>query len=622
MKPNSRSFPFAGGLILIAAFTGPVAARGQDVPIQLAPVVVAATRVPESSATVGSDVAVVTGGDLAREQLTTLQDALGVIPSAPVFASGQAGGAASIFMRGANSDQTLFLVDGIRLNDANTDYAVFLGGARMFPGDKLDVAFGPQSTLYGSDAAGGVVSLTLQKGSGPMSGDIAVEAGSFDTFSETASIQGASGKWAYDGGFATASTDNSRVNNAFDSTNFAARIDYAAGRFVDLGATLRAFRSHYGDPGDSFTNDTVSHETEENTLATLFADARLTQYVDSRLTLGLQDRHYNALIDASAYNPLETQITNTGRFVADWQNVFQMTQSNRLVAGLTEEGDSNLNTGFGNIDRHEDDFALFGEDEWNPLKGVYLTGGLRRDDYDTFGAATTGRATAALLMANNALKLRGSYGTGFNAPSFLDLYGVDVGYQGNSKLVPERSQGWDMGFDFYSPGNLGTVSFTWFRTDYENLITDNFNVYPATTVNLGSARTQGQEISVKTTLAAIIQTKVSYTRLEADDVTDGTPLERRPRYQADADLWADLGRGFSIGGGAGWTGARADVDPQTYLTIYDPTYAVARVYAAWKINRHLTVKVRVENALDKAYQPVAGYPALGRGIFGGAYWAF
>ena len=115
---------------------------------------------------------------------------------------------------------------------------------------------------------------------------------------------------------------------------------------------------------------------------------------------------------------------------------------------------------------------------------------------------------------------------------------------------------------------------------------------------------------------------LAQARLEADDLADLTPLLRRPRYEASGDLWADLGRGFSLGAGAAWVGVRADVDPQTYETIYDPSYAVARVYAAWKINTHLTLKVRVENALDRTYEPVAGYPALGRGLFGGAEWKF
>ncbi len=547
---------------------------------------------------------------------------MGGISSAPNFATGQTGAADSIFLRGANSDQVLFLVDGIRLNDANANYSVFLGGARMFPSDRLEVALGPQSTLYGSDAAGGVISLSTQKGSGPATESISAEAGSFDTMDATITAQGTSGSWAYNVAAAGSSTENDRINNAFDSDDLALRLDLAAGKYVDVGATLRGFVSRYGDPGDEFTNDPISHESEENWLGTIFANAQLTEYITSRLTLGGQDRHDNSLINATAFSPLETQIVENRRGVVDWQNIVQMTQQNRLVAGVTAEEDTTFDTGYGNIDRRQTIFALYGEDEWNPLKGLYLTGGLRRDDYDTFGAATTGRLTAALLLLDNTLKLHGSYGTGFNAPSFLDLYGVDADYAGNPNLQPERSQGWDMGVDFYTPGDQGTLGVTCFQTDFENLIVDNFNVTPGTTENVGKARTRGVEVAYTTLLAAVIQTKLSYTRLEADDLTDGTPLLRRPHYEANADFWADLGRGFSLGAGASWVGTRADADAQTFATVYDSSYAVARIYAAWKINGHLTVKVRVENALNKQYEPVNGYPALGRGIFGGAEWRF
>ncbi len=248
-----------------------------------------------------------------------------------------------------------------------------------------------------------------------------------------------------------------------------------------------------------------------------------------------------------------------------------------------------------------------------PVDGLYLTGGLRRDDTDTYGSATTGRLTAAWLGAERVLKLRGSYGTAFNAPSFLDLYGKDQGYTGNPGLRPEKSDGWDMGLDFYVPQHGGTVSVTWFQTDYRDLIVDNFNVFPATTVNVGRARTRGVEVAVETVLAGSVQAKLAYTRLEGDDLTDETPLLRRPRYTGKADLWEKIGPRWTVGGGASWVGIRADVDPQTFADIYDPAYAVIRVYATWQIMHNLILKARVENLLAKAYEPVSGYPALGRG---------
>ena len=232
----------------------------------------------------------------------------------------------------------------------------------------------------------------------------------------------------------------------------------------------------------------------------------------------------------------------------------------------------------------------------------------------------TGRLTAAWLLADRQVKLRASYGTGFNAPSFLELYGVATGYAGNPDLKPERSRGGDAGIDWYLPGKRGTLSATWFRTDYRDLIVYDFNAYPGTTENVGQSRTQGVELDAKLVLTAGFEFRAAYTYLQADDVTDGTRLLRRPRNSASADLWRDFGGGWSAGAGVQADAGMADVDALTFLTVNDPGYAVVRVYCEWRASTRLALKARVENLLDKSYQPVNGYPALGLGAYGAVEW--
>jgi vitamin B12 transporter len=265
---------------------------------------------------------------------------------------------------------------------------------------------------------------------------------------------------------------------------------------------------------------------------------------------------------------------------------------------------------------------VFADDEWSPVENVFLTGGLRHDDFDTFGGATTGRATVAWLAVPKTLKLRASYGTGFNAPSFLDLYGVNqaYGYQGNPNLRPEHSRGWDAGADWYLPGKRGALSATWFQTDYTNLIEDTPDY--STTENIDRARTRGIELSAKTDLPCAVKARIAYTWLQAENLSASSELLRRPRNSASADLWHDFGRGVSAGAGVNYVGHRADIDALTYATVTDPTYTVVRVYAAWEVTKTFTLTARVENLLAKHYEPVNGYPALGRGVFGGAVWKF
>src|SRR5579859_2924626 len=160
LSPAGRLAP--GRLVIVAVLSAARALAQSPPDAPLEPVVVVATRTPEDIRTLGTAVDSISADDLSRQQIATVGAALGAAPGLPAFANGAPGSDLSVFTRGSDSDQTLFLVDGIRLNDANTDYAVFLGGARLGATDSIEVARGPQSTLYGSEAVGGVVSLQAQ----------------------------------------------------------------------------------------------------------------------------------------------------------------------------------------------------------------------------------------------------------------------------------------------------------------------------------------------------------------------------------------------------------------------------------------------------------------------------
>ena len=611
-----RARLLAAGAVLCLAAT----LRSQSDPgLELDPVVVVATRTPQEERTLGTAVDAMSAADLAREQRTTLAEALGAAPGTPASVNGAAGADISVFTRGSDSDQTLFLVDGIRLNDANTDYAVFLGGARLGATDTIEVARGPQSTLYGSEAVGGVISLQAQKGSGAPSGDIAFEAGSFDTVSGSADLQGSRGPWAWTFSGSGSHTANQRLNNIFDSGNTVLRLDRQVNAGVDVGATLRGFVGRYGDPGDIYTNDAYAHETEQNWLGTVFADVHASADWTAHVIVGGQDRRYVSFDESPGVFTDTTTVTNR-RAVIDAQASLTALAHQRLTAGVTADQETTQDNGYGSIDRRQTLFAAFGEDEWHPVAPVYVTAGLRYDDFDTFGSTVTGRVTAAYLAANRTLKLRASYGTGFNAPSFLELYGVATGYQGNPDLRPEHSRGGDVGADWYLPEKRGVLGASYFHNDYTDLIVYDFNAYPGTTANVGRAVTEGLELSAKLAVAAGSELRLSYTYLEANDVTDATRLLRRPRSSGAADLWRDFGSGFSGGVGVQVVAGEADVDAQTYLTVNDPDYAVVRVYAAWRISPVLEVHARIENLLNKKYQPVNGYPANGAGAFAGVEW--
>jgi len=557
--------------------------------------------------------------DLARRQQTALKDALGSVSGTPLFASGANGALGSLFMRGANSNQTLFLVDGIRLNDPNTDYQVFLGGACLSACDSLEIAHGPQSTLYGGEAIGGVISLRAQRGSGTPSERVSAEAGSFGTVQGSVSAQGTRGVNSYAFASVGGHTNNERLNNAFDSATTTLRLDRTLNDHAAVGATARWFHGVYGDPGDRYTNDPDNTTREENLLVTTFADLKWSDAWTAHTVLGGQDRRFVAESPRVGRATAITVVKNR-RAVLDTQTSYTGLERHRWTAGLTAEANHTRNTGFGDINKKQALLALFAQDEFAPLDTVFFTAGLRSDDFDTFGRATTGRATAAWLVAQRALKFRASYGTAFRSPSFLDLYGQSAFYVGNPNLHPERARGWDSGLDYYLPNKSGTLTATWFETNFTDLIASTANF--RSVENIQRARTRGAELSARTTLPAAIEIRASFSYLEAQNLTSNTRLLRRPRQSGRIDAWHDFGAGVTAGVGINLAAHRRDVNAKTYALIDQEDYAVTRLYAAWQLNSHLALKLRFENLLNKNYEEVNGYPALGFGVFGGLEWKF
>ncbi len=607
-------------LALGGALASPLSLLAQSTVEQLDPHVTTATRTPNSMGTLGTVTHQIGGEDLSRFQLNSFADAMSLATGTPVLRSGGRGGSAAIFLRGANSNQTLFMVDGLRMNDPNTDYAVMLGGACMAACDSLEVSHGPQSTLYGGEAVGGIVSLRSQRGEGEPTSQLGIEVGSFGTVQGAVSAKGAVGATAYNFAMQGGHTDNDRDHNAFDSLNATLRLDHTISETMQVGATMRWFHGEYESPGDRYTNDPDNVENEDNLIVTAFADFKNGDDWQTHVTLGGQDRRFVS-DTPSAFGPAVVVVKNR-RAVLDWQSTFTGIDRHRLTGGFTGEVNHTSNSGYGDINEHQQLLAFFLQDEINLVENFYFTLGLRRDDFDTFGQTTTGRATAAWLVANQSMKLRASYGTGFRSPSFLDLYGTSAFYQGNPHLRAEASRGWDAGLDYYFAEQKGRLSATWFANKFSDLIAYDFGVFPGTTQNIEAARTRGIELQADLRFNQSTRLQVAYTYLEAENITKSIRLLRRPRHSATANFWHDFGGGISAGAGASWVAGREDVHAQTFGTIDGEDYFIARLYGAWDINEKLTVTVRVENLFDESYEQVHGYPQPGVGLFGGVQWKF
>ena len=605
-------------------------ARAQNVassepPVLLDTVIVTATRTPVPLAQIASAASVVTGADLDLRQQSTLLSALGVVPGAPSSTTGQTGGVTSLFMRGSNSNHTLILIDGVRFNDANTDYFNLLGGATIGANERVEIVRGPQSPLHGGEALGGVIAIDQIRGCGPASGQIVAEAGSFGTVQASVSAQGSNGANSYTFSAGAGHTDNDRADNTFDRGNFALRLDRDLTNIVRVGATLRGYHGLYESPGDRFTNDPNNSERERLLLSTVFAEFEPSSDWFIRATLGSQYREQqssNPLPNPNAFGVAGVATTTNKRAILDAQATWSGLERHRITFGTTAELSGTESNGFGAIDETQAAVAFFAQDEITLRDDLFLTLGLRNDDHDSFGHATTGRATLAWIAAPELLKLRASYGTAFRSPSFLDLYGTSAFYVGNPDLDPEEARGWDAGFDYTLPGKRGLLSVTWFDTRFDDLIAFDFGVFPATVNNIGKARTHGVETSLGLDINKDTRLTLAHAWLEAENETTGARLLRRPRHSLGADLNYDFTRRLTVGAGVTWSVDKEDVNAATFLTVDAEDFVIARFYGRYELREGLGLRLRVENALDEKYEAVNGFPSQGVAVYGGIDWSF
>ena len=237
------------------------------------------------------------------------------------------------------------------------------------------------------------------------------------------------------------------------------------------------------------------------------------------------------------------------------------------------------------------------------------------------GDATTWHAGAAYRLGKDT-KLRATFGTGFNAPTPADRYGLPPYLLPNPGASPEKSRGWDIGLDQTILEGRATFGVTFFENRFRDLLEYQIEdpvTYAGSEINVDRATTSGVEVQADARLTSVFTIRGGYTYLQAvDDVTQ-TRLIRRPRHTLDAGLDAQISRKWLVGAGAHLVADRVD-------GAYSPAplggYTTFRLYTSCAIRPNLILKMRVENMLDRKYQEVAGYPALPRGVFGSVEWRF
>jgi vitamin B12 transporter len=615
MHTNQISFRFRPGVAAPARFAALLGAAvvadgfAQDGTVPMDEYVVSATRSVQDPWYTASAVTRLDLDSLNELQIEDLRSALAREPGIVIVDTGAPGGQSTVFMRGASGHQTLFVVDGIRMNDRSAAYSNFLGGAGLSGVDRLEVLRGPQSTLYGSSAMGGAIVLETARAAQGLHGALAASGGSFGTAGGGGALRVGTETLGATAALERRVTANDREGNHFKSTAFAGRLEGRVAEGLRLGVTYRGDFGDYEEPGSRlFASPGVIDS--RNHLATGYALVALDDALSTRITTGLHRREYSF---ASAWGTTKTENT---RKVVDLQNTWAITPTTELVFG----GNYERSTYDINAERSRDELlAGFVSAVVRPVEQLTLTGGFRHDDFDSVGGAATWRGGAAWLLGPGT-KLRANYGTGFSAPGSDDRFGVaQWGQRGNPDILPEKSRGWDVGIDQELFDGRLAASATWFHNSFRNLFeweTVDFTTFEGRTVNRARASTEGVELALDAVLAPALSTRLAYTYLDAHNDSDGIRLIRRPRHTIDADVTIRATQALLLG-----IGVRAVAD-RTDSTGRAEDYTTARIHATWTAREDLRLRLRVENAFDETYEDVVGYPALPRAFFGSMEWTF
>lgn len=632
----SRSLTVSTLALAAASLAHPAAAQtARDLSQAIASdgeIVVTADRASRPADEVAQSVTVITAAEIERRQAQAVVDLLRTVPGVTLTRNGGVGTATGVNIRGAESDQNVALIDGVKLNDPSAPGGGFNFGELLVGNiQRIEVVRGSQSVIWGSQAIGGVVNLLTAPPTDELRVNARAEGGWRDTAQVVGNVSGRIGPVAASAGAGYFRTDGlsafagGRERDGYENVGANAKL------LIDVTDTVAIdLRGFYSDG----TADVDGFPAPDY----VFADTR--ERADTREMIG-----YAGLNAASFGGRLRNRVafayTRTDRtsidpdadprvtFDADgenerfeYQGVLDLDPVDATFGAETERS-SYRTAGSGGPAQTADAriTSVYGEATGRPLAGLALTGGVRYDDHDTFGGATTFAASGVFSPNGGATRLRASYGEGFKAPSLFQLYSD----YGNTALDPERSRSWQVGVGRRLLGGGVELSATYFHRDTRNQIDFVFCPTDATTGicvdrasgtydNIRLTRAEGVELGV--TLRPVERFTVvgQYSYIDAKNRLTGLELARRPRQTVSAVIDYAFLSGSSVGATIAHVGDSFDDGGDTVPL---DGYVLADLRAALPLGGTVELYGRIENLFDERYQTIAGYGTAGRAAYAG-----
>lgn len=609
---------------LLLALAAAAPAFAEDKPA--GEIFVTATRLPEIGEAQTSAISTLTSAELERRQIVFVGDALAALPGVTMSQNGALGGQASIRIRGAASQQTLFLIDGVPVNDASAPgggYDVSTLDAADI--EKIEVLRGPHSTLWGSDAIGGVVVVTTRRAGKGITGNAFAEGGSFGTLRTGGGI-------AYGGdrvdarisanAIATDGISRAAVGTEDDPYD-AGTVNGRVGADVTEALRVEAFGRYtrsktdydgYAPPFYVF-GDTDNYSRTKDTQGGVLARYNMFGGKLENVVIASRDD-----VDREAFSGgLQSSRAGATRDTLRYQGTWRVSDLASLAFGAEQEETEikvespgpfgSVNEGSSQID------SLFALGEWTPIDKVTLTAGVRRDDHDEFGDVTTSRFGAS-WKATDQLGVRASWGQGFKAPTIYQLTAFFFPATApNTNLKPEEADGWDAAvFTDLLDGKL-RAELGYFSIDTKNLI--DFDPITNAYGNIAKAKSEGVEFSLSYAITDALTLVGNYTYTDATNEVTGAQLIRIPENAAYAEVDWRVTEKLNLTLTGRYNSSEDDVDPNTFLGTTNKSWTTLDLAARYAVTDKLEVYGRVENLTDEDYQDVAGYGEPGAAVYGG-----
>lgn len=604
-------------------------ARAQDaIPLE-GIVIYSANRTPTDAAKVGSSVEVITEKELEARAQTYVKDYLETLPGVSFSQAGGPGGTSTISLRGTTGGYVKVLVDGIDVSDpSNTVTSAHF--EHLLVGDiaRIEVLKGSQSGLYGGDAVGGVITIetkAARKLGFSQSGG--AEYGAYNTWrgAYTAGYLAADGsnislsvQGVTTDGFSAAAAG--REDDGYKNLTFSGRGEYYLSPSAKIFFAARSMRARFDFDGTISVPPFSPADADHHGRVTQHAGRVGTEFklLDGALTNTLAVQGMR--IERDIFAGIDSGWFEGDRIKGEYKGVLRFNEVLSLLAGADweETGAKTNNTAGRNT---ADVSGVYAQLMLEPIAGLVLTAAGRIDEHSAFGNFNTHRFTGAYLIPGTETKFRGSYGTGFRAPSLDELYGsysFKPDY-GNPNLLPEESESWDAGIEQGFLNGRFKLGATYFEIDTLNLITFNsdtcFNPGGLCLENAsGVTHRSGVELSAAAQISSGITMTAGYTYTDTEKA-DGTRLLRVPRHA--------LAVGFDL---KPMDKVEANVIVKYVADTLDGNpaledYWLVNAKVAYEFSPGLKAYVRAENLLDEKYQTVSGYGTPGLSVYGGIQFA-